>query len=69
MGLVVVELAQANLLHYFDWEHPRGLVKEGIDTDVMPGIIMHKKIDLSLRAKVHVADDPLHRETKMRTQV
>ncbi|KAK7291232.1 hypothetical protein RIF29_06201 [Crotalaria pallida] len=52
MGVVTVELALANLLHTFDWEVPIGIDKEGmLDTQVKPGITMHKKEDLQLVAK------------------
>ncbi|XP_047968321.1 cytochrome P450 71A9-like [Salvia hispanica] len=43
MGLATVELALANLVHSFDWELPAGMTREDIDTEVLPGITMHKK--------------------------
>ena len=52
MGIVTVELALANLLYKFDWEMPPGLKSH--DFDVLPGLAMHKKNVLSLRAKYHV---------------
>ncbi|XP_059667622.1 cytochrome P450 71A1-like [Cornus florida] len=51
LGVVTVELALANLLYSFEWELPTGMKKEDIDTDVLPGITMHKKNALSLLAK------------------
>jgi len=49
MGVVTVELTLANLLHSFDWNLPHGFDKEQVlDTQVKPGITMHKKIDLYL---------------------
>ncbi|XP_048494564.1 6,7,8-trihydroxycoumarin synthase isoform X2 [Beta vulgaris subsp. vulgaris] len=52
LGIVNMELALANLLYSFDWEIPdNGLTKEDIDTDVLPGIVMHKKNPLCLLAK------------------
>ena len=54
MGLVTVELTLANLLHSFDWDLPLGIDKEDmLDTQVKPGITMHKKNDLYLVAKKH----------------
>ncbi|KAH7837923.1 hypothetical protein Vadar_019602 [Vaccinium darrowii] len=43
MGVAVVEFALANLLYWFNWELPDGMKREDIDTDVKPGITMHKK--------------------------
>ncbi|KAK7321794.1 hypothetical protein VNO77_32739 [Canavalia gladiata] len=49
MGVVNVELSLANLVHNFDWELPEGVNKEDmLDTEVKPGISMHKKNDLYL---------------------
>ncbi|CAL5383493.1 unnamed protein product [Camellia sinensis] len=48
MGAVTVELTLANLLYSFDWELPNGMKKEDLDTEVMPGITMHKKNALYL---------------------
>ncbi|XP_061356517.1 cytochrome P450 71A1-like isoform X1 [Gastrolobium bilobum] len=54
MAVVTVELSLANLLHSFDWEVPRGFDKDDVlDTQVKPGITMHKKNDLYLVAKKH----------------
>ncbi|GFZ10393.1 with no lysine (K) kinase 1 [Actinidia rufa] len=50
-GVATVELALANLLYSFDWELPDGMKKEDVDTDVKPGLTMHKKNDLCLVAK------------------
>ncbi|RDX92348.1 Cytochrome P450 83B1, partial [Mucuna pruriens] len=52
MGIVNVELSLANLVHSFDWEVAEGINKEEmLDTQVKPGITMHKKSDLYLVAK------------------
>ncbi|KAK4274825.1 hypothetical protein QN277_017996 [Acacia crassicarpa] len=51
MGVVTVELALANLLNSFDWELPKGMKMEDLDTDVLPGITMHKKNALCLVPK------------------
>ncbi|XP_045792381.1 cytochrome P450 71A1-like [Trifolium pratense] len=49
MGVVTVELILANLVHSFDWKLPNDFDKEQVlDTQVKPGITMHKKIDLYL---------------------
>ncbi|XP_021758643.1 cytochrome P450 83B1-like [Chenopodium quinoa] len=50
-GLVNLELVLANLLYSFDWELPNGLNKEEIDSNVLPGIVMHKEKQLCLVAK------------------
>jgi len=48
-GVFTVELTLANLLHSFDWKLLLGFDKEQVlDTQVKPGITMHKKIDLYL---------------------
>ncbi|KAL0344933.1 UNVERIFIED_CONTAM: cytochrome [Sesamum radiatum] len=51
MGLATVELALANLLYTFDWELPAGMKREDVDTEVLPGITMHKKNPLCLVPK------------------
>nr|GMC47494.1 cytochrome P450 83B1-like [Ipomoea batatas] len=51
LGLVVAELALANLLYAFDWELPSAMKKEDIDTEPLPGLVMHKKNHLCLFAK------------------
>ncbi|XP_059667740.1 cytochrome P450 71A1-like [Cornus florida] len=51
LKVVTVELALANLLYSFEWELPTGMKKEDIDTDVLPGITMHKKNALCRLAK------------------
>ncbi|KAK4732892.1 hypothetical protein R3W88_025880 [Solanum pinnatisectum] len=48
LGVANVELVLSNLLYAFDWELPRGMKIEDIDTDVLPGIIPHKKKPLCL---------------------
>jgi len=49
--VLLTEITLANLLYSFDWELPAGMNKEDIDTDVIPGITMHKKNPLCLVAK------------------
>nr|GMC51801.1 cytochrome P450 83B1-like [Ipomoea batatas] len=51
LGLVVAELALANLLYSFDWELPSGMKKEDIDIESLPGLAMYKKNHLCLFAK------------------
>ncbi|KAL3635086.1 hypothetical protein CASFOL_022140 [Castilleja foliolosa] len=48
MGIANVELMVANLLYSFDWELPSGMQAKDVDTDVLPGISMHKKNPLVL---------------------
>ncbi|XP_075073621.1 6,7,8-trihydroxycoumarin synthase-like [Nicotiana tabacum] len=51
LGVASMELALSNLLYAFDWELPYGVKKEDIDTNVRPGITMHKKNELCLIPK------------------
>ncbi|KAM3357125.1 hypothetical protein P3S68_023839 [Capsicum galapagoense] len=51
LGVASAELALSNLLYTFDWELPHGMKKEDVDTNVRPGITMHKKNELCLIAK------------------
>ncbi|XP_059298791.1 6,7,8-trihydroxycoumarin synthase-like isoform X2 [Lycium ferocissimum] len=51
LGVASTELALSNLLYAFDWELPCGMKKEDIDTNVRPGITMHKKNELFLIPK------------------
>ncbi|GFY86215.1 cytochrome P450, family 71, subfamily B, polypeptide 28 [Actinidia rufa] len=51
LGVATVELALANLLYSFDWELPDGMKKEGVDTDALPGLTMHRKNALCVVAK------------------
>ncbi|KAK2452309.1 cytochrome P450 83B1 [Trifolium repens] len=52
MGVCTIELSLANLVHSFEWKLPNGFDKEQVlDTQVKPGIVMHKKIDLYLVPK------------------
>ncbi|KAJ6793579.1 cytochrome P450 71A9-like [Iris pallida] len=51
VGILVVELALANLLYSFDWELPEGTTKEDIDMSEAPGITVHRKSHLHLVAK------------------
>ncbi|XP_059317211.1 cytochrome P450 71A1-like [Lycium ferocissimum] len=50
-GAATVNLILSNLLYAFDWELPCGMKKEDVDTDVLPGITMHKKNHLCLLPK------------------
>ncbi|XP_073034262.1 6,7,8-trihydroxycoumarin synthase-like [Primulina eburnea] len=54
MGLANTELALSNLVYSFDWELPHGLKKDGIDTEVLPGITMHKKTPLCLVPRKYI---------------
>ncbi|KAL4584209.1 hypothetical protein LXL04_008801 [Taraxacum kok-saghyz] len=51
MGLMIVDLLLANLLYLFEWELPNGKNNDDIDVDIMPGVTMQKKNDLSLLAR------------------
>ncbi|XP_058752191.1 cytochrome P450 71A1-like [Vicia villosa] len=51
LAVASIELILANLLYSFDWKLPHGLVKEDIDTEMLPGITQHKKNPLFLVAK------------------
>ncbi|KAF3635041.1 Cytochrome 83B1 [Capsicum annuum] len=51
LGIAIVDLILSNLLYAFDWELPCGMKKEDVDTDVLPGIVMHKKNNLCLVPK------------------
>ncbi|KAJ6820735.1 cytochrome P450 71A9-like [Iris pallida] len=51
VGILVVELALANLLYWFDWELPEETTKEDIDMSEAPGITVHRKSHLRLVAK------------------
>ncbi|PHT39348.1 Cytochrome [Capsicum baccatum] len=48
LGVATVELVLSNLLYAFDWELPSGMKREDIDTNVLPGLTMHKKEPLCL---------------------
>ncbi|KAG5588807.1 hypothetical protein H5410_049241 [Solanum commersonii] len=43
LGVAIVELVLSNLLYDFDWELPCGMKREDTDTNVLPGLAMHKK--------------------------
>ncbi|KAL0385020.1 UNVERIFIED_CONTAM: cytochrome [Sesamum radiatum] len=51
MGMAMVDIMVANLLHAFDWELPPGLKEDDLDFDMMPGLTMPKKNALCLVAK------------------
>lgn len=50
-GILVVEIALANLLYLFDWELPEGASKDDIDMTESPGVTVHRKSGLRLVAK------------------
>ena len=54
LGIATVEMIIANLLNSFDWEMPKGMTKEDIDTEGLPGLSRHKKNHLCLVAKNHM---------------
>lgn len=47
-GIAIVELVLANLLYYFDWRLPDGMIREEMDMDEIPGITVHKRSPLCL---------------------
>ena len=50
MAVATLDLILANLLYSFDWELPKGMKKEDIDTEVLPGLTQHKKNPLCVVA-------------------
>ncbi|PIN21004.1 Cytochrome P450 CYP2 subfamily [Handroanthus impetiginosus] len=54
LGIKEVEVALANLLYMFDWELPRGMSEEDIDTDSLPGLTTQKKNALCLVPKSYL---------------
>lgn len=50
-AMVIVELALANLLHFFDWSIPDGMKAEDISMEEAIGVTTHKKEALCLVAK------------------
>ncbi|XP_020246290.1 cytochrome P450 71A1-like [Asparagus officinalis] len=52
-GVIIVELALANMMYVFDWELPGGMRREDIDMDDAQGINVHKKCPLYLVATNH----------------
>ncbi|KAM0902021.1 hypothetical protein ACQ4PT_019563 [Festuca glaucescens] len=53
-GIANIELALASLLFYFDWTLPDGILPSNLDMTEGFGITASKKMDLQLRATVHV---------------
>lgn len=49
-GVVIVELAMANLLHRFNWKLPEGMSVEDIDMEEDYGLTTHKRSPLCLIA-------------------
>lgn len=45
-GVVLIEIALANLLHSYDWELPHGVSREDLDMQEAFGVTMHKKTPL-----------------------
>ncbi|XP_058752192.1 cytochrome P450 71A1-like [Vicia villosa] len=53
MAAASLELILSNLLYFFDWKLPDGMMAEDIDTEMLPGITQHKKNPLHLVANIH----------------
>lgn len=53
-GVLMIELALANMLYSFDWRLPEGMKNEDIDMNDSPGITVHKRSALHLVAISHV---------------
>ncbi|GMH01219.1 hypothetical protein Nepgr_003058 [Nepenthes gracilis] len=49
-SVLTVELALANLLHYFDWKLPHGITRDDVDMVEAVGLTVHKKTPLLLIA-------------------
>ncbi|KAG6468126.1 cytochrome P450 71A1-like [Zingiber officinale] len=56
MGLLMAELALANLLYSFDWQLPPGTRAEDVSMEEAPGITVHRKHALCLMAAKSEAD-------------
>ncbi|EYU31746.1 hypothetical protein ABFS82_07G060600 [Erythranthe guttata] len=52
LGVAAVEMALANLLYSFDFELPRGMSEEDVDTDASQGLTVHKKNPLCVVVKL-----------------
>ncbi|XP_074591944.1 cytochrome P450 71A1-like [Curcuma longa] len=50
LGLLMVELALANLLYSFDWQLPPGMREEELSMEEAPGVVVHMKHALFLMA-------------------
>jgi 4-hydroxyphenylacetaldehyde oxime monooxygenase len=48
MGVTIVELTLANLLHCFDWELPDGMTAEDVSMEEAGGLTVNKKVPLVL---------------------
>ncbi|KAK3443244.1 hypothetical protein EUGRSUZ_B03247 [Eucalyptus grandis] len=48
MGMAVVELALANILHSFDWELPKGMKEGDVSMEEGAGLNVFKKVPLTL---------------------
>ncbi|XP_074591878.1 cytochrome P450 71A1-like [Curcuma longa] len=50
LGMLMVELALANLLYSFDWQLPPGMREEELSMEEAPGVVVHMKHALFLMA-------------------
>ncbi|XP_074591897.1 cytochrome P450 71A1-like [Curcuma longa] len=50
LGMLIVELALANLLYSFDWQLPPGMREEEVSLEEAPGVAVHRKHALCLIA-------------------
>ncbi|KAI6686625.1 hypothetical protein NL676_032538 [Syzygium grande] len=48
MGMAVIELALANVLHSFDWELPKGMTEEDVSMEEGAALAVFKKVPLIL---------------------
>jgi hypothetical protein len=53
-GLANMELALANLLFYFDWSLPEGVIPSEMDMTEAMGVTARRKADLLLSATLRV---------------
>ncbi|KAG6393620.1 hypothetical protein SASPL_147864 [Salvia splendens] len=49
MGYLTTELMVANLVYSFDWEFPKGIHAQDLDTNPIGGLVVYKKNSLILR--------------------
>ncbi|KAG6469879.1 cytochrome P450 71A1-like [Zingiber officinale] len=50
LGMLMAEVALANLLYSFDWQLPPGMKEEDVSMEEAPGVTVHRKHDLCLMA-------------------
>ncbi|KAE8652611.1 cytochrome P450 71A1 [Cucumis sativus] len=60
MGITIIELALAQILHSFDWELPNGIEAKDLDMTEVYGITMHRKAHLEVVAKPYFASSLSH---------